>query len=118
MEQGDYVKFNLALEPFSIEKLNSKLNDVLGHLKYAANVKVASGFVIKISGLELSVCFSSMKKFNAGKPQSTKFLQIQKKHLLQLQEALGRHCDFLFVFEVQNYNQGVNFVNWNTCQEN
>ena len=54
---------------------------------------------------------------NEGKPQSTKFLQIQKKHLLELQEASERHCDFLFVFEGKNYNQGVNFVNWNTCQE-
>ena len=47
LEQGDHVTFNFALESFSIEKLNSKLNDVFSHLKYAAKVNVAFGFVMK-----------------------------------------------------------------------
>ena len=47
LEQGDQVTFNFALEPFSIEKLNSKLNDVFIHLKYTAKVNVAFGFVMK-----------------------------------------------------------------------
>ena len=47
LEQGDHVTFNFALETFSIKKLNSKLDDVFCHLKYAAKVIVAFGFVIK-----------------------------------------------------------------------
>ena len=47
MEQGNHVTFNFALEPFSIEKLISELVDLLGHLKYAAKVNVAFGFVMK-----------------------------------------------------------------------
>ena len=39
---------------FSIEKLNSKLDDLLGHLKYAAEVNVAFSFVIK--NIEDSCC--------------------------------------------------------------
>ena len=36
LEPGDHVTFNFAIEPFSIKKLNSKLDDLLGHLKCAA----------------------------------------------------------------------------------
>ena len=45
------------------------------------------------------------------KPQSTQFLLIQTKQLIRLQDALERHCKVLSVFEVKNYNDGVNFVN-------
>ena len=54
LEQGDHVTFNFALAPFSIKKLHSKLDDVIGHLKYAAKINVASGFVMK--NIEDSSC--------------------------------------------------------------
>ena len=47
LEQADHVTFNFALEPFSFEKLNSMLDDTLGHLKYAAKVDVVVGFVME-----------------------------------------------------------------------
>ena len=47
LEQGDLVTFNFALELFSIEKLNSKLDDVIGHLKYATKINVVFDFVVE-----------------------------------------------------------------------
>ena len=74
LEQGDQVTFIFALEPFSIEKFNSKLDDLPGHLKYAAKVKVAFGFVMENNeGHMLSICLSSRKKMIVGEIQTVDY---------------------------------------------
>ena len=46
-----------------------------------------------------------------GNPQSIQVLQMKKKQLTELQDALERHCNLLSVFEDKNYNCCVSFVN-------
>ena len=86
LEQGDHVTFNFASEIFSIEKLDSKLDDVFSLLEYASKVILAFGFVIK--NIEDSRCRFVQgwrKTINAGEGKNS---MLEKNKLLNTGDDL------------------------------
>ena len=86
----------------SENSINSKLSRVLESLKELQSNQEATFY------FEEECCGDDSKE---GMPQLTQLLQMQKKRLIELKRALERHCNLLSVFEVKNYNHGMNFVN-------
>ena len=97
------VKTQMRAHFFEAEiSINSKLSCVMESLnELQSNQEATLDF-------EDECCRDDSKE---GIPQSTQFLQMQKKQLIELKEPLERHCNLLSVFEVKNYNHGVYFVN-------
>ena len=121
------ISSNLRPDPVVLSssnpgKLLLSFADALENLATEAKTQMRAQFVeAEISiNRKLSRVLKSLKELQSNQEATFHFddecyrdelLQMQKKRLIELKGAWEKHCNLLSVFEVQNYNHGVNFVN-------